>query len=395
MSQDADPGEETLVRSTLDQLLRAHDPGHTDRGDFLAAQFDAGLAWVHFPRGLGGLGVSQDLQTLVENRLRAAGFAARAREDMLGYRMGGPTIERHGTPEQKQRYIRPAFTNEARWCQLFSEPGAGSDLASLSTRALPHQGGWLITGQKVWSSYARSADLGMLLARTDPDLPKHQGITFFVIDMHAPGVEVRPLRQITGEADFNETFLTDVYVPDECRIGPVGAGWKIAQTTLSNERGTYGTRGFETASEGTAVRMALDLIGTSESVSPELRTRIVDLWVRSLLLGWTNQRILRNDPADVVPAPVGKLGFADVQQAGYELCIDIMAEGVLTGAAGGDDGRLFDVRDPRHMYLRSRANSIEGGTSEVMKNILATRVLGLPAEARGDQTTPWSQLPRN
>lgn len=393
---DSRGGEQLrLVQSALDRFLLATDPSTTARADFLAAQFEAGLAWVHFPRGLGGLEVDRDLQAVVDNRLRLEGVAPRAREDMLGYRMGGPTIERHGTPEQKARYIRPAFMCSEKWCQLFSEPGAGSDLASLSTRARRHGDGWLISGQKVWSSYALSADLGMLLARTDPELPKHQGITFFVIDMHAPGVEVRPLRQMTGEADFNETFLTDVYVPDECRIGATGAGWKIAQTTLSNERGTYGTRGFETASEGTAVRMALDLAGKGEPLPAELRTRVVDLWVSSMLLGWTNQRILRNDPSDTVPAPVGKLGFAKVQQAGYELCVDIMAESILTGGDADVSGRLFDINDPRHMYLRSRANSIEGGTSEIMKNILATRVLGLPVEERGDKHTPWSELPRN
>lgn len=314
---------------------------------------------------------------------------------MLGYRMGGPTVERHGSEVQKKRYLRQAFTKRERWCQLFSEPGSGSDLASLSTRARPTEGGWIVSGQKVWSSYARSADLGMLLARTDPDAPKHQGLTFFVIDMRAPGVDVRPLRQLTGESEFNETFLTEVFVPDECRIGDLGAGWHIAQTTLGNERSMYGSRGFEKAAKGTAIGMALDLVRGNGGIPDDLRSRVVDLWVDSMLLGWTNMRLVRNDPYDVVPAPVGKIGFANVQQAGYELCMDLVGEAVLTGAPADVSGQLFDATDPRHGYLRSRANSIEGGTSEIMKNILAGRVLGLPSDERSNKLTPWSELPKN
>jgi alkylation response protein AidB-like acyl-CoA dehydrogenase len=226
-----------LVRVFLD----THDPATMDRLEFLRARFDAGLAWVSFPAGLGGRGLPRAVQPLVD-----AAFAAAGAPDNhplrigIGLGMAAPTILRHGTPEQQRRWLRPLWTGEEVWCQLFSEPGAGSDLAALGTRAAKDGEDWIVNGQKVWTSMAHEARWAILLARTDPDVPKHQGITYFACDMTAPGVEVRPLRQLTGEAEFNEVFLTDVRIPDAYRIGAVGDGWRVAQTTLMNERVAIG-----------------------------------------------------------------------------------------------------------------------------------------------------------
>src|SRR5256714_9381994 len=212
-----------------------------DRLEFLRARFDAGLAWISFPEGLGGLGAPRALQQVVDDAFAAAG--APDNEPLrigIGLGMAAPTILRHGTDEQRKRWLRPLWTGEEVWCQLFSEPGAGSDLAALGTRAVRTGDDWVVNGQKVWTSLAHEARWAILIARTDPGLPKHQGITYFVCDMTAPGVEVRPLRQITGEAEFNEVFLTDVRIPDAHRLGAVGEGWRVAQTTLMNERVAIG-----------------------------------------------------------------------------------------------------------------------------------------------------------
>ena len=231
------------LRERVQALLGAHDPATTDPLAFLRARFDAGLAWVHFPEGLGGLGAPRALQPVVDAELAAAGAPDNdPRRIGIGLGMAAPTILRYGTDEQKLRFLRPLWTGEEVWCQLFSEPGAGSDLAGLRTRAVrgPDGGDWTVDGQKVWTSSAHNARWAILIARTDPDVPKHQGITYFVCDMTDPGVEVRPLRQITGEAEFNEVFLTGVRIPDAHRLGEVGDGWRVAQATLMNERVAIG-----------------------------------------------------------------------------------------------------------------------------------------------------------
>lgn len=242
------------LRERVRALLASHDPAATDRLDFLRARFDAGLAWVHYPQGLGGLGAPRTLQGVVDAELTAAGAPDNEpRRIGIGLGMAAPTVLRYGTEEQKARFLRPLWTGEEVWCQLFSEPGAGSDLAGLRTRAVRDGDDWVVTGQKVWTSNAHNARWAILIARTDPDVPKHQGITYFVCDMTDPGVEVRPLRQITGEAEFNEVFLTDVRIPDAHRLGEVGDGWRVAQTTLMNERVAIG---------GTALPREGGMIGT-------------------------------------------------------------------------------------------------------------------------------------
>lgn len=227
----------TDVSSLVVDLVRRHDPETTSAKEFLEARFDAGLAWVRFPVGDGGLGREQSLQQVVDDRLKDLGAPAPVvGENAIGHGMAAPTIAAFGSPAQRKRFLRPLWTNDEKWCQLFSEPGAGSDLAAVSTRAVRDGDGWVVNGQKVWTSGAHVADWAILLARTDVDVPKHQGMTYFLCDMSDPGVEVRPLRQITGEAEFNEVFLTDVRIPDSCRLGDVGGGWKVANATLNNER---------------------------------------------------------------------------------------------------------------------------------------------------------------
>ncbi|MGZ4691602.1 MAG: acyl-CoA dehydrogenase family protein, partial [Acidimicrobiia bacterium] len=227
------------VEALTEELVREHDAG--DRVEFRGAQYDLGLAWVHFPVGFGGLGVDPALQRVVESRLRAEKIEyPETGWNGFGLYLAAPTIVKHAQEQTRARLLRPLFTGEEVWCQLFSEPGAGSDLASLATRAVRDGDEWVVNGQKVWNTLAHMADRGMLVARTDPDVPKHKGLTYFALDMHAAGVEVRPLVQITGEAEFNEVYMTDVHVPDTDRIGDTGDGWRVSMTTLMNERVTIG-----------------------------------------------------------------------------------------------------------------------------------------------------------
>jgi alkylation response protein AidB-like acyl-CoA dehydrogenase len=223
-------GEQGLA-ARVERLLDEHPPAKTEASEFLLARFDAGLAWLEDP----------DDCLLVEARFRASGAPDPFPKNPIGVGMVGPTILAHGTEEQRSRHLRRLFAGLDIWCQLFSEPGSGSDLASLATRAAPTGVGWTVNGQKVWTSAAERAHYGLLLARTDVDTPKREGITAFLLDMQAPGVTVRPLRQMTGDAEFNEVFLEDVQLSADARLGPPGAGWRVAFTTLMNERASIGS----------------------------------------------------------------------------------------------------------------------------------------------------------
>ncbi|GII22021.1 acyl-CoA dehydrogenase family protein [Planosporangium mesophilum] len=389
----------TELRERVRDFLQRHDPATMDRLEFLRARFDAGLAWISYPEGLGGLGAPRSLQPVVDNEFAAAG--APDNDPMriaIGLGMAAPTILRHGTDEQRRRWLRPLWTGEEVWCQLFSEPGAGSDLAALGTRAARDGDGWIVNGQKVWTSLAHEARWAILIARTDPALPKHQGITYFVCDMTDPGVEVRPLRQITGEAEFNEVFLSDVRIPDAHRLGEVGEGWRVAQTTLMNERVAIG---------GGAVPRGAGFIGVVARAwreRPELRTpgqhdALMKLWVSAEAGRLTAQR-LREQLATGQPGFEGsavKYAFARLNQeiSGFEL--ELLGEDGLRY----DDytmrrptGVGWDARSPGYRYLRAKGNSIEGGTSEILSNIIAERVLGLPPEIRVDKDVAWKDLPR-
>ncbi|MFD7408646.1 acyl-CoA dehydrogenase family protein [Streptomyces sp. NPDC059866] len=391
-----------LVRSVTRDFLAGHDPTTMDPTDFLLARYDAGLAWVHFPPGWGGLGASRSLQSVVDAELEAAGAATGAPGvAVIGLGMAAPVLVAWGSAEQKRRFLRPLFARQEIWCQLFSEPGAGSDLAALSTRAVtdPGTGDWIVDGQKVWTSHAHEARWGLLLARTDPELPKHQGLTYFVVDMTSPGVEVRPLRQATGEAEFNEVFLTGVRVPDAHRVGGVGDGWKVAGATLMNERVAIGAEALPR--EG-------GMIGALTGIwreRPELRTpglhqALLRHWVDAEALRLTVLR-LRRDLAAGRPGPEGsaaKIVFARLNQELSGLALELLGEEGLRY-----DDWTFRRPDPDedpllrsfgYLYLRCKGNSIEGGTTEVLRDVVAERVLGLPRDTRTDKDRPWKELPR-
>jgi len=396
------PAGEDGLRGQVREFLASHDPASTSPLEFLRARFDAGLASVHYPPGLGGQGLPRALQSVVEAEFAVAGAPTNQPERIgIGLGMAAPTILAFGSDEQKARWLRPLWTGEEVWCQLFSEPGAGSDLAGLATRAVRAGGegeAWSVTGQKVWTSMAHEARWGLLLARTDPDVPKHAGLTYFGLDMTGDGVEVRPLRQLTGEAEFNEVFLTGAVIPDADRIGGVGDGWRVAQGTLMNERVSIG---------GAALPREGGMIGSAARTwreHPELRTpglhdRILRLWADAEVARLASDR-LRQQLAAGQPGPEGsaaKIVFARLNQEISSFEVDL---------AGGDGLRYADWtmrrpgsvsfygRDVGYRYLRSRGNSIEGGTSEILRNIIAERVLGLPAEPRTDTKVPWKDLPR-
>jgi alkylation response protein AidB-like acyl-CoA dehydrogenase len=408
MSIDAMETEAETVANEVDGLvdqLLAEMPPHTVKAtDFLGAQFDRGLAWVHFPKGYGGLDLTPRAHQRVVARLNDAGAPSAAWRNVIGYGMVAPTLVVHGTEEQKVRYLRPLFTGQEVWCQLFSEPGAGSDVASLATRAERDGEEWVLNGQKVWTTLAHLASFGLLIARTNPDLPKHKGMTCFLVDMHAPGVEVRPLYQITGEAEFNEVFFTDDHVPDSARLGDVGEGWRVALTTLMNERVSIGGG---VARRGTGpIADALRLwkerwTGDTSAHAAALRDRLVSSWIRNEVAQLTNQRASQARRSGT-PGPEGsvaKLAFAEENQRIYDLCIELLGpEGMLYGS---DYPKIrpehvaIGTTDIHKAFLRVRANSIEGGTSEVMRNILGERVLGLPGEPRTDKELPWTDVPRS
>jgi alkylation response protein AidB-like acyl-CoA dehydrogenase len=353
---------------------------------------------VAFPEGLGGLGLGPKLQRAVEDLLREAGAPSLGLRNPIGEGMAAPTIVAHGSDDQKQRYLRPIFTGEEVWCQLFSEPGAGSDVASLSTRAVRDGDEWVVNGQKVWTTLAHVARRALLVARTDPEQPKHKGLTYFVLDMDQPGVEVRPLRQITGDAEFNEVYMTDARIPDSERLGEVGEGWRVSLTTLMNERVSIGAgvapRG------GGPIGEAIRVWRESGRDDPVLRDRLARLWIAAEVTRLTNVRAAQARSLGT-PGPEGsiaKIAFAELNQRIYEFCVDALGPGgMLYGSyemKRPDEAALYGG-DVRKMFLRARANSIEGGTSEILRNVVGERVLGLPGEPRVDKELPWSQVPRS
>jgi len=388
------------LRDRVKAFLAGHDPAETPKQDFNNARFDAGLAWVHYPEGLGGLGLSRTLQSVVDAEFAAAGAPTNDPErNGIGLGMAAPTILAYGSDEQKQRWLRKLWTAEEIWCQLFSEPGAGSDLAALATRAVKDGDEWVVNGQKVWTSQAHKARRALLVTRTDPDVPKHQGMTYFSVDMTAPGVEVRPLRQATGEAEFNEVFLTDVRIPDADRIGQVGEGWKVANATLMSERVSIGASRAAPRESGMIATAARTWRSRPELRTPGLHDRMLRLWTEAEVARLAGER-LRQQLAAGQPGPEGsaaKLVFARLNQ-------EISAFEVELAGSDGlryDDWSMrrpehtnFYGRGPGYRYLPARGNSIEGGTSEILRNIVAERVLGLPAEPRVDKNVPWKDLPR-
>ncbi len=395
---DPATSEEQRIDGLVDRLLEEHPPGDTDPVEFLGAQFDLGLAWVHFDEGNGGLGLRPGLQKRVQERLQAAKAPAPYPRNPIGYGMGAPTVYTHGSEAQRARYLRPLFTGEEIWCQMFSEPGAGSDVASLSTKAVRDGDEWIVNGQKVWTTLAHLSRFGMLVARTDPQQPKHKGMTYFVVDMQAPGVEVRPLYQITGEAEFNEVYFTDVRIPDRERLSEVGDGWRTALTTLMNERVAIG--GNVPAKGSGLISLAMKAWDAAATKDPVARDELVRLWSEAEVLRLTNWRAsqLRAQGTPGPQGSIGKLAFAELNKRITAFAVDLLgADGLLmpggypmTRAAG-----TMHFEHAQRAFLRCRANSIEGGTTEVMKNILGERVLGLPGDVRTDKDRPWIEVPRS
>jgi alkylation response protein AidB-like acyl-CoA dehydrogenase len=382
-------------------LVEEHDPAG-DAREFLGARYDAGLAWVHFPSDSGGLDLPRGFQSLVEDELAAAGApVGGGPHNGIGMGMAAPTIAAFGTAEQRRKFLRPLFTGEHFYCQLFSEPDAGSDLAGVSTRAVrgvdsagPH---WIVNGQKVWTSSAQKAQRAILVARTDPTVPKHQGLTYFVCDMTDPGVDVRPLRQITGEAEFNEVFLTDVRVPDANRLGPEGGGWKVATTTLNNERVAIGSMAGGTRESGIIGKVTDAWRAQPQLRNPAMHDELMRLWVDAEVIRLTALR-LRQRMAVGQPGPEGagmKVAFAHLAQAVSGFEIELHPEAGLQyddWTMRQPEGVDFTGREPGYRYLRAKGNSIEGGTSEILRNTIAERILGLPPEHRVDKDVAYKDL---
>jgi alkylation response protein AidB-like acyl-CoA dehydrogenase len=372
------PSEEAF-RDEVRSWLEANDPGEVPEDENESFEFarrwqrklhEAGWAGLSWPEEYGGKGATLIEQSIFNEELARQRVPLPA--NVLGLVMGGPVVIAHGNEDQKERYLEPILSGEEIWCQGFSEPESGSDLASLKTRAVKtdaNGGSWKVTGQKVWTTYAHEAKYCMLLARTDQDAPKHKGITYFILDMDQPNVDVRPLRQITGEAEFNEIFLEEAEIPDENIIGQVGGGWGVAITTLT----------FERAGLGAAAVMGLkrsmeDLLAVIRErgldEDPVIRQRIADLQIGIEAMRLGALRALTQTMKTGIPGPEGSLSkwqWADYNQALTELGNEVLGpEGMRVGT------------DWSYRFLRSRANSIEGGTTEVLKNIIAERVLGLP-----------------
>ena len=394
---------EVIVSEKLDELVNFRKTNES-MPEFWGKQFDLGLAWVQFPEGTSGLGINPKYQLMVTNRLRDEGISQNNRiANILGVGMGAPTIVEYGTPEQIQKYLRPMFTADEIWCQLFSEPGSGSDLASLSTRAIDDGDGYIVNGQKVWTTLGHLAKWGLLVTRTDPDAPKHRGLTFFIVDMESEGVEVRPLRQITGEAEFNEVYFTDTKIPKENILGGLGEGWRVSLATLMNERVAIGGNVRERGSgaPGHLVQIWKD----RELDDPIQKDKLIELWIQQEAVRLTNLRAseLREKGTPGPEGSTSKLYEAEINKESYEFGMELLGNDGLLFPRGyaltqpelNFDNDTFGFTDTQSLFLRSRANSIEGGTSEIMRNIIAERVLGLPGEQKLDKDKPWKDIPRS
>ena len=394
---------EVLVKEKLDQLV-SFAKNEDSLTEVWGKQFDLGLAWVHFPEEAGGLGVDPKYQLLINETLRKEGISYQNRvANILGIGMGAPTIVEYGTPEQIKKYLRPMFTAEEIWCQMFSEPGSGSDLASLSTKAVDDGDGYIVNGQKVWTTLGHLAKYGLLVTRTDPEVPKHRGLTFFIVDMESEGVEVRPLRQITGEAEFNEIYFTDVKIPKENMLGELGDGWRVSLTVLMNERVAIGGNVRERGSG--APGHLIQLWKERQLEDPVIKDRLIQLWIEQESVRLTNMRAteLREKGTPGPEGSTSKLYEAEINKASYEFGMEMLGNDALLFPRGYEltqpelnfENETFGFTDTQSLFLRSRANSIEGGTSEIMRNIIAERVLGLPSEPKQDKDKAWKDIPRS
>jgi len=408
MAEYAEMSEEEVRKRTRALLEEVH-PEKVESIPFRRKQYEHGLAWIHFPEGHGGLGLNPKMNLVVHDEISKHSKVIHGDPpaSIIGIGMGAPVVLTYGTDEMKRDLLPRIFSGEDVWCQLFSEPSAGSDVAGLSSLAVRDGDDWVVNGQKVWTTVAHLSRWGMLLTRTNPDVPKHDGLSYFLLDMQAPGVEVRPLYQITGEAEFNEVFLKDVRIPHDRILGEEGQGWRVAITTLMNERVAIGGGGAK--KKGSGISRVLTELWKDRSVGAHsagqealLRDRVTRSYMENELLRLTAQRARAAQKAGN-PGPEGsvaKLAQAEINKRLWETAIDVMGSDGLAFEAG------YELRQsaPRmstneaiakYQFLRSRANSIEGGTSEIMRNILGERVLGLPGEPRVDKSVAWKEVPRS
>ena len=391
------------TREFLDKTVARRKPGEVagyrrgqDAPDAIAsarayqrAKFDHGFAGISWPKEWSGQGGSQ-IQQVIFNEEEAQ-YKTLAGIFTIGLGMCMPTICTWGTPEQRDRYAPAALKADELWCQLFSEPAGGSDLAALRTRAVRDGDDWVINGQKIWTSGAHYCDWGIIVTRTNPDVPKHEGLTFFFLDMRTPGIEIRPIRQMSGSSHFNEVYFTDVRIPDSQRLGPVGAGWRVAITTLMNERYAAGENPGPDFEELLEVARIVDLEDGPAIDNPAVKEKLAEFYVRSQGLRYTKFRAMTSLSRGQTPGPessIGKLVSASKLQDIAAYGLDLLGMG---GAEMGPDMPLAGLFEEALLY--APAMRIAGGTDEILRNIIAERVLGLPADMRADKGMPFRDVP--
>jgi acyl-CoA dehydrogenase len=370
------PGErQELFAERADRLAEARA--------WQARKADAGWACITWPREYGGRDATP-IESVIWNQEESK-FRVPPNVFTIGLGMAGPTLMTHGTPEQKRRWLPKLRRGDEVWCQLFSEPSAGSDLANLRTQSVRDGDQWRVNGQKIWTSGAHYSDWGILVTRSDPNVPKHAGLTYFVVNMHSPGIEIRPIRQINGASGFNEVFFTDVRIPDDQRLSEVGNGWAVAITTLMNERAAIG--GGDRAGFAELVKLAKQ---TGSFDNPAVRQKLADFYIRAKGLEYTGYRALTALSKGQTPGPensIGKLVGAPLRQQQAELGMEMLAEAGMTL-----DRRYVDPTW-QQAYLGAPGGRIAGGTDEIMRNIIAERVLRLPAEPRLDKNVAFRDVP--
>jgi acyl-CoA dehydrogenase len=375
-------GGDEFERETRDDIARAKA--------WQATKFDAGWAVLTWPKEFGGQGLGR-LENVIFNQEEAK-YALPPAIYGIGHGMLGPTIMAHGSQAQKDRFVKEMARGQVVWCQLFSEPAAGSDLAGLRTTAVRDGNDWIINGSKIWSTGAHYCDWGMIVTRHDPNVPKHDGLTYFIIDMHSPGVECRQIKQINGGSGFNEVFFTNVRVPDSQRLGGVGEGWKVAITTLMNERVSIGAgQGAGRVKDLFRLAKKVKRNGKPAIQDSAVRQKLADFYITSKGLQYTGYRTLSAISRGATPGPEGSIGKAVGAPLSQQMAL-FASE--MQGAAGG----LLDANaapDASWMegYLASPGIRIAGGTDEVLRNIIAERVLGLPAEWRADKGIAFRDVP--
>lgn len=396
----------TKARAFLEQHLEPLDPNESSTGmlgereddeaiqqakQWQGTKFDNGWAVLTWPKEFGGQGLGR-LESMVFNQEEAK-FNTPSAIYGIGHGMLGPTLMAHGTSEQKEKYLKEMARGQVVWCQLFSEPAAGSDLAGLRTSAVRDGDEWVINGQKIWSTGAHFCDWGMIVTRTDPEVPKHDGLTYFIVDMKAKGVECRPIKQINGGSAFNEVFFNDVRVPADYQLGGLGEGWQVAITTLMNERVSIGSGGG-TGRTKELFRLAAECRknGKPAIEDSSVRQRLANAFIVSTGLKYTGYRTLSALSRGATPGPEGSIGKAVGAPFSQELASFAME---LQGAMGGVIDPSAAPQDAvwQESYLASPGMRIAGGTDEILKNVIAERVLGLPGEHRVDKGKPFREIP--